>query len=169
MKFPERLRLAEPEAWFRVRTPPAKLDPVAVIPAISIVSPRAKPAIVPERPAVPPERNQLAPGSKTMDPKLVICVPRPVSAPADAPVPSSSVLTAVAAAVLPPFTKPLKTAPGSTTRRLATPAPKLTVVALPPMIPALTTVEAAIVPPRIPAYPLIEAPARLVTGPPAAR
>jgi hypothetical protein len=78
-----------------------------------------------------------------MVPKLMYFVPMPPIEPADAPVPSSSVLIDVAPTVLPPSTVPVNDAPGSISTRLVKPAARVTAVPaalLPLMNPALITV-----------------------------
>ena len=137
-------------------------------------------------------RVQRAPVSTRPLAKRVNWVPRPVRVPADAPLASSRVLTAVAPIVLPPSTVPVKTDPGSSTSRSVTPAANSTasapplivppdwlvseppapsttplpLVVLPAMLPAFTTVTATLLAETPTVLPRITPPAWLVTAPP---
>lgn len=92
--------------------PWAKPAIVSATPCNPIASPRAKPPKAGAATAVAaPETVQAAPASNCTVPKFAKLEPKP----AMVPLPGASSI--VAAVVLPPFTLPMKTAPGSTTRR----------------------------------------------------
>ena len=99
-------------------------------------------SVVPAASAFAPSSVHTAPASIVIWAKLMNCVPRPDIRPCVVADASSSVLAAVAPIVLPPFTRPENTAPGSTITRSAKPGANVTAAVVPLMMPALVTVPA---------------------------
>ncbi len=65
-----------------------------------------------------PESRHFAAASTEIVLKLVNCVPRPVTVPVALPIASSNTLLSTLPTVSPPFTLPMNTAPGISTRRV---------------------------------------------------
>ncbi len=108
------------------------------------LAPLSSVSVTPAAIVFAPLRVQPAPLSMVTWAKSMYLEPRPDNVPAEAPDASSNVLTDVAPMVLPPSTIPEKLAPGSMTSRSVAPAANFTASGVPPMLPALTTVAAAV-------------------------
>ena len=119
-----------------VRPPaPVRVTALRIVP--TLVSDPASVKVTPTAIVLVPARVQSAPPSTVMVPKLVkLCTPAKLPAPVP---PNSSVLVPV-----PPWTAPVKLAPGNSSSRLAPLANRTAVPFWPMIIPLLITVVAKV-------------------------